>query len=411
MILPETASKTGGYCMPCEQKKAREEREQYIRENIKNVDLYSGIKDPVELIKIFHQKLEHDPLIHYIQYKEPIENVYQTLTESDEARLVKFCIEQTVNEDTDLIESICLELAAFKNSNLTVLHDFMMNEHIYYPSMVFKNSTNSVVNTLLTSLESDSENRNLILLALAWADGDIVEANFTSWKKKQPRWSKDLYIPPQDYSREAGWEIDSKNQKRLLFLEPCFSLAKTKKPFSSETFESCTSSGKHCEWCNRKLTNLLKLDLSDSLFSNYELGLDKINITTCDACACYSEAIFMDLDDDGDSKWSNYNTKPEYLPDDQESWEYMPENCLNVSNTERPADYAANEFLPTSFSQIGGMPTWIQDSAYPSCPSCQKTMKFIAQISNEDIDEYGEGMYYSYICSDCKITATNYQQT
>lgn len=411
MILPETAEKTGGFCMPCIQKREREEREKYIQENRKDVDPYSGVTDPVEIIKLFHQKRCHDPLIRYLPYERPIEVVYQELSEFDQARLIKFCIEQTEQGDTDFFESICLELAAFKSTDMSALHEYMLKKQIYYPSMVFKRSSNKIVKQLIKKLSKDEENRNLILLALAWAEGDEVEKTFSAWRKKQPKWSKELYIPPEDYSKEAGWELDKNGQKRKLFLEPCIPLLKKSSSATANKSKSCTSSSKQCKWCKRKLTNLLELDFSDSRLSEFKLGVGKIEITTCDACACYSEGIFMDIDSDGNSSWSQYNLTPEYLPDNQESWEYMPQNCLSLADNDRPADYAANEFLPTSFSQIGGLPTWIQDSAYPSCPSCQKTMTFIAQISNEDIDEYGEGIYYNYICTDCMITGTNYQQT
>ena len=39
------------------------------------------------------------------------------------------------------------------------------------------------------------------------------------------------------------------------------------------------------------------------------------------------------------------------------------------------------------------------------------TMIFIAQINNEEIDKNGEGVYYSFVCPTCRVTATSYQQT
>jgi len=38
-------------------------------------------------------------------------------------------------------------------------------------------------------------------------------------------------------------------------------------------------------------------------------------------------------------------------------------------------------------------------------------MKFIGQIAWEDIEEYGEGIYYTFVCEECKVGATNYQQS
>lgn len=61
------------------------------------------------------------------------------------------------------------------------------------------------------------------------------------------------------------------------------------------------------------------------------------------------------------------------------------------------------------FRQIGGYPAWIQDAVYPSC-SC-KSMTFIGQLDWEQIEEYGEGIYYMFLCADCQVTATLFQQT
>ena len=413
MILPATAARTGGLCMPCSQANAREERQRYIEEHRKDIDPFAGVTNPAEIIKLIHQKRKPDPLIRYLPYSGSIESVYAALSELDEAGLIAFAIEEAKSGNLDPIEYICLELAAFKNASLSKLHDFMLDEHIYYPGMLFKNAKAPAISKLVGRLDSESENRNHILLALAWAKNAEVVAVFSTWQEQQPQWASDLYIPPQDYSKEAGWELTTNGKVHQLFLDTCLPLVKPGENNQTQTsgLSTCTPSSEHCQWCNRHLTNLLKIDLTQPGFEFLDVNAKSLPITTCDACACYSDGLFMDLSVDGKVRWSQFNVTPEYLPDDQESWEYMPENCLVLSGQSRAADYAANEFLPTSFSQLGGMPTWIQDSAFPSCPSCNKTMTFVAQISNEDIDDYSEGMYYNFICTDCIITATNYQQT
>ena len=72
-ILLATAEKTGGYSMPCIQKKQREERERYIRENRKDVNLFDGITDYVEIIKIINSERKHVLLINYLPYSKSIE--------------------------------------------------------------------------------------------------------------------------------------------------------------------------------------------------------------------------------------------------------------------------------------------------------------------------------------------------
>lgn len=63
------------------------------------------------------------------------------------------------------------------------------------------------------------------------------------------------------------------------------------------------------------------------------------------------------------------------------------------------------------FSQIGGHPTWVQEAEYPECRVCQQPMPFIAQLSNEDHEEYAEGIYYLFACGRCGVAATNHQQS
>ncbi|AIY80966.1 hypothetical protein U728_1592 [Clostridium botulinum 202F] len=39
------------------------------------------------------------------------------------------------------------------------------------------------------------------------------------------------------------------------------------------------------------------------------------------------------------------------------------------------------------------------------------TDESFGQVSMEDLEVYGEGIYYGFICNECKIAATGYQQT
>jgi hypothetical protein len=63
------------------------------------------------------------------------------------------------------------------------------------------------------------------------------------------------------------------------------------------------------------------------------------------------------------------------------------------------------------FSQIGGHPTWVQDAEYPQCPGCQQPTPFIDQLSNEDYEKYGEGIYYLFAYGQCGVVSTNHQQS
>jgi hypothetical protein len=89
----------------------------------------------------------------------------------------------------------------------------------------------------------------------------------------------------------------------------------------------------------------------------------------------------------------------------------LPMNQLMLSTRPRLLHHSVDWCLPSTFSQVGGMPSWIQDAAYGKCPECNKGMVFVAQLSVEDIEEYGEGVFYGLLCPDCSITTVRYQQT
>ena len=115
---------------------------------------------------------------------------------------------------------------------------------------------------------------------------------------------------------------------------------------------------------------------------------------------------------DGKSSWHEGNRRPDYLPQDADDWPRMPQDRLTLGKEPRHWLEAANWLVPgVRFSQVGGHPTWIQDADYPRCPKCDRAMPFVAQISNDDLDEDSEGIYYMFVCRDCGVAATNYQQS
>ncbi|MGN2338748.1 hypothetical protein ACTFIN_11600 [Clostridium cagae] len=120
---------------------------------------------------------------------------------------------------------------------------------------------------------------------------------------------------------------------------------------------------------------------------------DKISIHTCENCTCYG-FIYTNVDTKGNATWSEYNIEPEYLDiNDDEFEEFDYDKKIYIDSNVKTENYAANEFLDVKFTKIGGMPTWIQDAEYPECPKCGEKMMFVGQVSMEDLEEYGEGIY------------------
>ena len=132
-------------------------------------------------------------------------------------------------------------------------------------------------------------------------------------------------------------------------------------------------------------------------------------ILTCEARSRFG-AVYGKVDQTGVAHWSEKNVRPDWLPDDIASWRRGPWSGAQVELTPRRAIHAVDWCMPVTRSQIGGLPSWVQDAEYPCCPECRRTMTFIAQLDKGHFPA-NEGIYYAFLCATCRITSTTYQQT
>jgi len=395
--------------MPCVQLAARTERELFVQKNRREVNEFEGVSDAIEVLKIVHKPRSYDELVTWIPHPTPVDELYQGLTDFERNQLAEHAESLIGSERNEEAEEICLCLAAFCDARLdNCLRRFVSHQSLW-PSLAFHRSPPDVRDELLARVEVDEDNRNHILLALAWIGDSTVIDRFGLWRNDPPSWCDSLYVPPEDYSREAGWELTSDGKRRNLYFSQCHALRRGPSQ-SPDSFRAINGRTDKCPWCSANLTSIVEVDpafFAQSLISEWRFP---IRVATCEVCTAFAESIFGIISDDGQANWSSKNVRPKYLPDDSESWGRLPEDTLYLSEV-RSAIHAASQFLPTAFSQLGGHPTWVQDSVYPNCPECSESMMFLAQIANEDIEDHSEGTYYAFLCPRCKTTATAYQQT
>lgn len=408
LILEATAERTGGYCMPCVQAASRTEREEFVLKNRRDVNEFAGITDAVEVLKIFHRPRRYDPLINWIPYPTPIDSVYLSLSDTEKRRLSEYAEKSIGTERNEEAESICLCLSAFTDARLDGCTRQFVSHSRFWPSLIFRGAPSDVRDELLARVNRDKDNRNHILLALAWIGDSTVVEHFDGWRRNPPTWRDSLNIAPEDYSREAGWELAANGERRDLFFARCFAL-ESGPSRSPPSFRAIVERNDQCPWCKSRLTNLIEVEVASvGLAENIHVNCP-VKVATCEVCTSFG-TVFGHIDVYGIAKWAEINTRPGYLPNDTQSWGRLPNDCLRISEC-RSAIHAADQFLPTRFSQLGGHPTWIQHSAFPKCPECSETMLFLAQVDRHDIEEHLEGMYYAFVCLGCKMTATAYQQT
>lgn len=407
-ILPATAERTKGLCMPCVQAAEKKERDEYIRKNRRDLNEFEGITDPVEWLKIIHHPMKIDPLINRIPHATPTDQLYSGLSRNDQLRLAKHAESLIGTERNDEADEIVLCLAAFTDAPLENCLRAFLDHGSVRPSLPFCRASSDIRDELIDMVERDGANRNHILLALAWIGDPTVVELFEHWKKRPPSWTESLYVPPQDYSREAGWELTDDGQRRDLYFNDCTKLLRGQS-ISPHKFRAITTREDSCPWCSQRLTNLI--DVVPSEFGMFEVSvaIDRVQVATCEVCTAFG-TVFGAMDGSGHGQWSPENARPEYLPDDAETWARLPQDSL-TPGSKRSTLSGATWFLPTTFSQLGGHPTWIQDAEYPQCPTCSQTMMFLAQVANDEIQDYSEGIYYAFVCPACRTTATGYQQS
>jgi hypothetical protein len=408
-ILPSTAERTGGFCMPCVQAAARTERDEYVRQHRRDLNEFEGINDPVEVLKIIHRPRRHDPLVNWIPHATPTEQLYSGLSPAEQRRLAKYAELLVGTERNDEAEEIVLCLAAFTDvSPESCLRAFIACAAVG-PSLAYCRASADIRDQLIGWVEKYDAKRNHILLALAWIGDATVVSLFGQWRNSPPSWISTLYIPPQDYAREAGWELAADGKRRDLYFHNCTRLVRGNSALP-HSFKAIAAREDHCPQCKQRLTNLVDvLPAEFGIILNDKDAIERIQVTSCEICTVCS-TVFGALDEHGKGQWHSSNLDPKFLPDSAAAWNWLPQDSLAPAG-KRPPLYAADQFLPTTFSQLGGHPTWVQDADYPQCPSCARTMMFLAQLDRDDIEDHAEGIYYVFVCPACRMTATSYQQT
>lgn len=418
-ILPTTAAKTGGYCMPCHQEQERQKRQAYIEKHRRTVDLYEGLTDPVDILKIMHAPKQYDPLIQYVPYPLSKEQLYVSLTADQAARMHRFAeelLDEAEAEKTDIAENILLSLVCYRNDNIAGVLPKFLEKGIYHPAILFKDASSEIRDRLIQQVERDDDNRNHILLILGWIGDSEVVARFRKWRSNPPKWVDKLYVAPEIYALDAGWELTSDGGRRNLIHGMNYAIEKAKEPKSShaEAHKALflKNSISTCPWCSGKLITLMDVEANHPSLAYLNLQTQRLRVATCERCGCFG-TIYMDLDREGAPTWSRSNREPDYLRYfDEDDYGYdATEWNLTLSDEPRSPFYAANWALSQPDSQIGGHPSWVQDAEYPECPCCHKRMRFIGQVDWADFDNYGEGIFYMFLCPEDMITATLYQQS
>ncbi|WP_334075842.1 DUF1963 domain-containing protein [Paenibacillus sp. A14] len=347
------------------------------------------------------------------------EELFVSLTEAEADKILDEALEQLVSGDEEMCRELLSSLVCYREYNISRSLPKLIEHGMYYPGILFKDAGPEVRDRLLQQLEWDVENFDFLLPALSWIGDTVVVTRFQEWRKNPPSWAEELPVPPEQYTYAAGWELGQDGTRVDLIRSPAYAILRRKEPSaavldSGEPGKFLLPDRENCPWCGGKLTTLMDVDAHHPSLSGWSLRQERLHFKTCMRCGCYS-TIFMKSDDRGVASWSEYNEKPGYMPEidlgdyGEEYLNFGP--LLELEAKPRLIFHTAVWGLTQTNSQIGGHPSWIQDAEYPACPCCGESMHFIAQLDWSELEEYGEGILYMFLCEKDKLTATLFQQS
>ena len=295
-------------------------------------------------------------------------------------------------------------------------------DQLKMPGVLFHRADPGVHDRLVALADGviDRDARDNLLRALAWIDHDVVRATFARWVSDTPPWLAELAswhgasaVGPllEWVTADAGWSVGRDGGRRGLYRWSGRILR------TSGDRRAASVGGRldddACPWCGAALTVLVDVALDHHDTAFLELSGRRLRIPTCEFCGC-GATLYFDVDLDGGAQWSEATRRPAHL------------NVAAAGDGPHiaPGVLGLADPLTTPFgglgvgarsdrggsSRIGGMPGWIQNPDYPSCPSCGELMPFLAEIDTGAV-AWGEGAVYTFLDPRCRIAATVYQQT
>jgi hypothetical protein len=361
-------------------------------------------------ILAFHATKSFGSKANLERQQQRVAELYRSLQPEEATELIRFVIQGTHPTAADESDMILRFLACLRPGSLDGHHKALIEKGVLNPPVIYHGAGQAIARRLVDLMPGEKTDH--LLCALAWVGGEVVETAFRTWRDQPPEWVDDLHIPPDRYSFQAGWALSADGRRRDLITPKCHTLVPPHdQPSDAKGVRVVDDHEGTCGWCGRNLATLLDLDLKSFQLPLVSPSRGRLRIATCEVCSC-SATVFTKVGEDGSSAWHESNPRPDYLPDPSEEWNRLPRGCLVLGSQTRPPVESADWLVPgVRFSQIGGHPTWVQDAEYPACPGCQQPMPFIGQLSNEDYEDYGEGIYYLFACGRCGVAATSYQQS
>lgn len=336
---------------------------------------------------------------------------YRSLGPEEAASLVDFALESWDLGKRDLCEEILLYLACLTAEGLAGHHAELIRRQIIYPFEIYRGADHATRDVLLSAFPQAGDppgvSLNLLMGALAWIGDEHVVQRFGEWQARPPHWAPLVASEPRMFAHVAGWDLQIGAPRRDLYHRHCYQLVAPRRgtALANQPASASVPRVDICAWCGDWLATLLDLHCqAPELAFLADLG-ERLRVPFCRNCTAHGPT-FGELDAEGEAHWSTHNQRPGGLTGAHSSF---PEGHL-VLGGPRTTPYEAHVLvLSDGLSQVGGHPSWEHEAEYPQCPSCRRTMTFVGQVDVSDLGPPAEGIYYAFVCSDCRLVAATYQ--
>lgn len=174
--------------------------------------------DRVQSLLNFHATRNFGTRENLITQQRQARETYFLLTDDEIAGLIEAVLSQAEGPDDAHVYAPLCCLACFRAGSLASHHGRLVELRLFYPGVIYHGAGVEITAELLSLLDED-EYRNHILTALAWIGDEAAIKAFAGWLHSPPAWTSKLYVPPERYAYEAGWELAPEGMRRDLYDE------------------------------------------------------------------------------------------------------------------------------------------------------------------------------------------------
>ncbi|MFD2117139.1 hypothetical protein ACFSTH_14190 [Paenibacillus yanchengensis] len=300
-------------------------------------------------------------------------------------------------------------LLAYHDINLAEVAEAALQKNIYYPGTLYRDATKVVQEEIISRLlqpDCPSQDASSMMLCLAASGGDRVVEVFAQLEKEPLPWQSNLYVGPAIYAQESSWGFNRSGQAVQLHYDTCFAM------LPDGDGDAAAAAGRlrqddYCSDCGCQMIDILRLDGRDDRFSFLNVT-GVLAIPVCPNCCMMHETNYVRYDAYGNCTLMKQESSGEKNYVSAADLQAMDQMKLTLTATSLPKYYACGG---DEVITIGGVPEWIQDAQFDSCPDCEERMTFFAAVPWSTLYDSAEGTLYIEHCPNCRTIGMHHQQT